>query len=139
MTGSGEAVLAWTELRQDDPDPVESTDNSVAAATGSTTAGFDSVRRLTESDVFYPQVAISRGVTAIAWGEVPFGQTVGAFGRTGRPVDELQTHVLAREPVCSRSRRRRRSRGGAGRATVLFEQAGSGGGGSPFACARSNT
>jgi hypothetical protein len=132
VTGSGEAVLAWTELRQDDPDPAESTDNSVAAATGSTTAGFDSVRRLTESDVFYPEVAISRGLTAIAWSEVPFGQTVGAFGRTGRPVDELQTHVLAP----SRSSLELGVGGGLvvarGRATVLFHQAGSRGGGSPL-------
>jgi hypothetical protein len=132
VTGSGEAVLAWTELRQDDPDPAESTDNSVAAATGSTTAGFDSVRRLTESDVFYPEVAISRGLTAIAWSEVPFGQTVGAVGRTGRPVDELQTHVLAP----SRSSLELGVGGGLvvarGRATVLFHQAGSRGGGSPL-------
>jgi hypothetical protein len=132
VTGSGEAVLAWTELRQDDPDPAESTNNSVAAATGSTTAGFGSVRRLTESDVFYPQVAISRGLTAIAWGEVPFGRTVGAFGRTGRPVDELQTHVLAP----SGSSLELGLGGGLvvarGRATVLFDQAGSRGGGSPL-------
>lgn len=132
VTGSGKAVLAWTELRRDDPDPAESTDNSVAAATGSTTAGFGSARRLTESDVFYPQVAISGGLTAVVWSEAPFGQTVGAFGRTGRPVDELQTHVLAPSPssldlgvggglVAAR-----------GRATVLFEQGGSGGGGSPL-------
>src|SRR3954447_13171603 len=67
VAGAGEAVLAWTELREDDPHPVESMNNSLAAATGSTTAGFSSVRRLTESDVFYPQVAISRGLTAIAW------------------------------------------------------------------------
>src|SRR4051794_14908679 len=60
VAGSGEAVLAWTELRRDDPSPAESMDNSVAAATGSTTAGFGSARRLTENDVFYPQVAISR-------------------------------------------------------------------------------
>jgi hypothetical protein len=124
VTGSGEGVLAWTELRRDDPDPIESTDNSVAAATGSTTTGFGSARRLTESDVFYPEVAISGGVAAIAWSEVPFGQTVGAFGRTGRPVDELQTHVLAPSPsflgglVVAR-----------GHATVLFNQGGSGGGG----------
>ena len=129
-TGSGEAVLAWTELRQDDPDPVESTDNSVAAATGSTTAGFGNARRLTDSDVFYPQVAISGGLTAIAWSEVPFGQTVGAFGRTGRPVDELQTHVLAPSPSSLQL-----GVGGGlvvarGRATVLFDQGGSGGGGS---------
>jgi hypothetical protein len=128
VTGSGEAVLAWTELRQDDPDPAESTDNSVAAATGSTTAGFGSARRLTESDVFYPQVAISRGLTAVAWSEVPFGQTVGAFGPTGRPVDELQTRVLAP----SRSSLESGVGGGLvvarGRATVLYDQAGSGGG-----------
>jgi hypothetical protein len=128
VTGSGEAVLAWTELRQDDPDPVESTDNSVAAATGSTTAGFGSARRLTESDVFYPQVAISGGLTAIAWSEVPFGQTVGAFGRTGRPVDELQTHVLAR-----RASSLELGVGGGlvvarGRATLLFNEASRGGG-----------
>ena len=132
VTGSGEAVLAWTELRKDDPHPLESTDNSVAAATGSTTAGFDSVRRLTESDVFYPQVAISRGLTAIAWSEVPFGRTVGAFGRTGRPVDELQTHVLAP----SRSSLDSGVGGGLvvarGRATVLFEEAGSRGGDFPL-------
>jgi hypothetical protein len=132
VASSGEAVLAWTELRRDDPDPVESMDNSVAAATGSTTAGFGSVRRLTESDVFYPQVAISRGLTAIAWSEVPFGQTVGAFGRTGRPVDELQTHVLAP----SRSSLALGGGGGLvvarGRATVLFSQNGSGRGGSPL-------
>jgi hypothetical protein len=132
VTGSGEAVLAWTELPQDDPDPEESTDNSVAAATGSTTAGFGSVRRLTESDVFYPEVAISRGLTAIAWSEVPFGQTVGAFGRTGRPVDELQTHVLAPSPSSLEL-----GVGGGlvvarGRATALFHQGGSGGGGSPL-------
>src|SRR3954471_5459740 len=95
VTGSGEAVLAWAELRKDDPYPEESLDNSVAAATGSTKAGFGSARRLSESDVFYPHVAISRGLTAIAWSELPFGQTAGAFGPTGRPVDELQTHVLA--------------------------------------------
>src|SRR5204862_5150487 len=127
VTGSGEAVLAWTELRRDDPDPAESTDNSVAAATGSTTAGFGSARRLTESDVFYPQVAISGGLTAVAWSEVPFGQTVGAFGPTGRPVDELQTHVLAP----SRSSLEAGVGGGLvvarGRATVLYDQAGSGG------------
>jgi hypothetical protein len=128
VTGSGEAVLAWTELRQDEPDPAESTDNSVAAATGSTTGGFDSDRRLTESDVFYPEVAISRGLTAIAWSEVPFGQTVGAFGRTGRPVDELQTHVLAP----SGSSLELGVGGGLvvarGRATVLFNEASRGGG-----------
>jgi hypothetical protein len=130
VTGSGEAVLAWAELRKDDPYPSESMDNSVAAATGSTTAGFGSVRRLTESDVFYPQVAISRGLTAIAWSEVPFGQTVGAFGRTGRPVDELQTHVLAPD----RSFLAVSGGGGLvvarGRATVLFDQQDSGGEGS---------
>jgi hypothetical protein len=132
VTGSGEAVLVWAELRKDDPYPSESMDNSVAAATGSTTAGFGRVRRLTESDVFYPQVAISHGLTAIAWSEVPFGQTVGAFGRTGRPVDELQTHVLAP----SRSSLAVSGGGGLvlarGRATVLFHEAGSGGGGSPL-------
>jgi hypothetical protein len=128
VTGSGDAVLAWTELRRDDPDPAESTDNSVAAATGSTVAGFGSARRLTESDVFYPQVAISRGLTAIAWSEVPFGQTVGAFGRTGRPADELQTHVLAP----SKSSLELGVGGGLvvarGRATVLFHQGGGGDG-----------
>jgi hypothetical protein len=131
VTGSGEAVLAWTELPQDEPDPAESLDNSLVAATGSTTAGFGSVRRLTESDVFYPQVAISRGLTAIAWSEAPFGQTVGAFGPTGRPVDELQTHVLAPSKSSLNI-----SGGGLvvarGRATVLFHEAGSRGGGSPM-------
>jgi hypothetical protein len=130
VDASGEAVLAWAELRKDDPSPEESTDNSVAAATGSTTAGFGSARRLTESDVFYPQVAIDRGLTAIAWSEEPFGQTVGAFGRTGRPVDELQTHVLAP----SRSNLAVSGGGGLvvarGRATVLFDQQDSGGEGS---------
>lgn len=126
VTGSGEAVLAWTELRQDAPP--DSTDNSVAAATGSTTAGFGGARRLTESDVFYPEVAISPGLTAVAWSEVPFGQTVGAFGPTGHPVDELQTHVLAP----SSSFLELGVGGGLvvahGRATVLYDQSGSGGG-----------
>src|SRR3954462_2629988 len=132
VTGSGEAVLAWTELRRDEPDPIESTDNSVAAATGSTTTAFGSARRLTDSDVFYPQVAISHGLTAIAWSEIPFGQTAGAFGRTGRPVDELQTHVLAP------SKSSLAVGGGVGlvvalgRATVLFEQPDSEGDGTPL-------
>jgi hypothetical protein len=57
---------------------------------------------------------------------------VGAFGRTGRPVDELQTHVLAP----SRSTLELGAGGGLvvarGRATVLFDQAGSRDGGSPL-------
>src|SRR3954464_1854413 len=98
----------------------------------STRAGFGSVRRLSESDVLYPQVAISHGLTAIAWSEIPFGQTAGAFGRTGRPVDELQTHVLAP------SRSSLAVGGGVGlvvargRATVLFEQPDGEGDGTPL-------
>jgi hypothetical protein len=63
---------------------------------------------------------------------VPFGQTVGAFGRTGRPVDELQTHVLAPD----RSFLAVSGGGGLvvarGRATVLFDQGGGGGDGAPL-------
>jgi hypothetical protein len=58
--------------------------------------GFGGARRLTEDDVYNTQVAVSRGLTAIAWSEaLPGGETAGAFGRTGRPVDDLRTHVLA--------------------------------------------